>query len=129
VPRILRFLVLGLLLAAPAAACGGTGTKGGTTGTASDRKTPIGAAIAYVGLAGRIAARTEVTSSTATEGGTTASATVTFDGLLDDSTRAERWVLREARQEDGTWKIESSVEERRCQPGRGHQGWGTQPCV
>jgi len=72
--------------------------------------------------------RTTVAATTGPEGSGPAVATVTLDGLQDDSVAAERYVLRFAR--DGeTWVLESASWAQRCQPGRGHQAFTPEPCV
>lgn len=63
------------------------------------------------------------------EGGASASASLTLEGLLDDSVRAERYDLELSRRADGTWKIESASWAQRCQPGRGHQAFTPAPCL
>jgi hypothetical protein len=54
--------------------------------------------------------------------------TVTFDGLLDGSVRAERWRLV-LEPEDGGYLLASAVRTLRCQPGRGHEDFTPEPCV
>lgn len=66
----------------------------------------------------------------------TAVATVTLDGDLDDSTRGERFVLKFSRKAcstcpggmSGWWLWEMDVT-RRCQKGRGHDGFAKEPCL
>jgi hypothetical protein len=54
--------------------------------------------------------------------------TVTLDGLLDDSVRAERWLLV-FEPENGTYNLTSAVRTLRCQPGRGHDDFSAEPCL
>ena len=61
--------------------------------------------------------------------GETASASLTLEGLFDDSVRAERYELELSGRDDGTWKVESATWSQRCQPGRGHQTFSPAPCV
>jgi hypothetical protein len=53
---------------------------------------------------------------------------VTLDRLLDDSIRAERYVLG-LRPEGDRWILASVDWSQRCQPGRGHQAFSAEPCV
>lgn len=63
------------------------------------------------------------------EGGGPANATLTLDGLLDDSVRARRYDLTLSRREDGTWRIDSASWSQRCQEGRGHQAFTPELCA
>jgi hypothetical protein len=63
------------------------------------------------------------------EGGGPTSATLTLDGLLDDSVRARRYDLTLSRRQDGTWRIDSASWAQRCQEGRGHQSFTPARCV
>jgi hypothetical protein len=53
---------------------------------------------------------------------------VTLDGLLDDSVRAERWLLL-FEPEGENFKLTSAVRTIRCQRGRGHEDFTAEPCV
>jgi hypothetical protein len=61
--------------------------------------------------------------------GSTASASLTLDGLFDDSVRAERYEFELSRRDDGTWNVDSASWAQRCQPGRGHQTFSPKHCV
>lgn len=63
------------------------------------------------------------------EGGASASASLTLEGLLDDSVRAERYDLTLSRRQDSTWQIDSASWAQRCQQGRGHQAFTPAPCL
>ena len=63
------------------------------------------------------------------EGGTSASASLTLGGLLDDSVRAQRYDLELSARGDGTWTVESASWAQRCHEGRGHQAFTPAPCV
>lgn len=57
----------------------------------------------------------------------TAVTTVTIIGLADDSVNAERFRIEFERNEQ-EWDMVSVGSQYRCQPGRGHQDWGTDLC-
>lgn len=58
-----------------------------------------------------------------------ATATVTLDGLLDDSVRGEEHVLTFARDAVGApWRLEQATSRVRCWQGRGHAEFSTVPC-
>jgi hypothetical protein len=58
-----------------------------------------------------------------------ATATVTLDGLLDDSVRGEEQVLTFARDAVGApWRLERGTSRVRCWPGRGHAEFSAAPC-
>jgi hypothetical protein len=65
----------------------------------------------------------------ATSSGDSAGASLTLDGLMDDSVRAQRYELELGRRGDGTWKVEAASWSQRCQPNRGHQTFSPEPCV
>jgi hypothetical protein len=62
------------------------------------------------------------------EGGDVVRVAVTEDGLPDDSIVAQRHMLR-LRREGARWVVASERTLQRCQPGRGHQVFSSQPCV
>ena len=55
-------------------------------------------------------------------------ATITYDGLFDDSIRATRIKAIVAYQ-DGQWIVKESSETQKCWPNRGHQEFSTEFCV
>jgi len=55
-------------------------------------------------------------------------ATITYDGLFDDSIRATRIKATVAYQ-DGQWIVKESSETQKCWPNRGHQDFSTEFCV
>jgi hypothetical protein len=58
-----------------------------------------------------------------------ATATVTLDGLLDDSVRGEEHVLTFARDAVGApWRLEQATSRVRCWQGRGHTEFSAAPC-
>ena len=95
---------------------------------ASWRRAPALTAGEYVRVDAADARVTTIEATTGPEGGPTASATVVLDGLLDDSVRARRYLIDLARDDDGTWSIESVLATQRCWPRRGHQGYAPTPC-
>jgi hypothetical protein len=92
-------------------------------------RSPLDTAAAFLRLDQVQAATTTLVSRTAAEGGDRATVTATFDGLLDDSIRAHRYVLELEQQTDGTWRLRSATFSQRCQPGRGHQDFSPALCV
>lgn len=54
---------------------------------------------------------------------------VTDDGFLDDSVRGEKYKFELKRNEQGVWKVVSAGKAWKCQEGRGHQDYSTEPCV
>jgi hypothetical protein len=86
------------------------------------------AAAEFLRLEERTAVRTTIAGTSEGEGGGPRGVTVTFDGLLDDSVRAERWLL--LFEPDGeTYALRSAVRTLRCQPGRGHEDFTAEPCL
>jgi hypothetical protein len=75
-----------------------------------------------------LATRTVIDTEAPGEGTGPATATVTLDGVLDDSVRSERYVLSLARDGD-VWRLESAVWAQRCRPGRGHEDYSAEPCI
>ncbi len=69
-----------------------------------------------------------IRASSSEEGTGPETVTVTFDGLLDDSVRAERWTL-ELEPSGSVYRLVSARLERRCQPGRGHEEFSPEPCA
>ena len=133
--------VLAVAAALPLAGCGGGSREwpgpprpaaDGTVSVAGfshAARSPIDTAAAFLRLDKRQAATTTLVSKTALEGGDRAAVTATFDGLLDDSIRADRYVLLLERQSDGTWRLRSATWSQRCWSGRGHQNFSVALCV
>jgi hypothetical protein len=86
------------------------------------------AAAEFLRLEERTAVRTTIAGRSEGEGGGPRGVTVTLDGLLDDSVRAERWLLLFEPGGDG-YALRSAVRTFRCQPGRGHQDFTAELCV
>jgi hypothetical protein len=86
------------------------------------------AAAEFLRLDERTAVRTTIAGESSAEGQGPQTVTVTLDGLLDDSVRAERWTLA-FDQEGETYLLTHALREQRCQPGRGHQGFSADDCV
>lgn len=64
------------------------------------------------------------------EAALSATATVTLEGLLDDSVRAEEHVLDFARDAvEAAWRLTQATRRVRCWPGRGHAELSTAPCT
>jgi hypothetical protein len=53
----------------------------------------------------------------------------TVDGLLDDSVRSVRYVLRFEADGADAWRLASAEWSQRCHEGRGHQGFSPEPCL
>ena len=66
---------------------------------------------------------------TGPEGGGPAKASLLLDGLLDDSVRARRYDFTLSRRRDRTWRIDAASWAQRCQKGRGHQSFSSDPCL
>ena len=60
--------------------------------------------------------------------GASASVTITFHSLRDDSVRDEEHVVRLEQTDDNRWKPVSDVVRYRCWPGRGHQEFSSELC-
>jgi hypothetical protein len=86
------------------------------------------AAAEFLRLDERTAVRTTIDGKAPAEGQGPQTVTVTLDGLLDDSVRAERWILA-FEQEDATYRLTNALREQRCQPERGHQGFSADDCL
>jgi hypothetical protein len=86
------------------------------------------AAAEFLRLDERTAVRTTIDGKAPAEGLGPQTVTVTLDGLLDDSVRAERWTLA-FEQDDETYRLTNALREQRCQPDRGHQGFSADDCV
>jgi hypothetical protein len=82
----------------------------------------------FVRLDERTATRTTIDEQGSAEGAGPATVTLTLDGLLDDSVRAERWTL-ELSPSGETFEVTSARRDLRCQPGRGHQDFSPEPCT
>jgi hypothetical protein len=65
----------------------------------------------------------------ATSSGPSTNATLTLDGLFDDSVRSLRYDLTLSQRQDGTWRIDSAQWAQRCQEGRGHQVFSPELCL
>ena len=59
--------------------------------------------------------------------GDTATVTIEFEGLRDDSVRAERRVVELVRDGDA-WRVQSDRAEYRCHEGRGQQDFSAELC-
>ena len=91
-------------------------------------RSPELAAGEFLRLDEQTAVRTTIEGRSEGEGGGSRGVTVTLDGLLDDSVRAERWLL--LFEPDGdAYALRSAVRTLRCQPGRGHDTFTAEPCV
>lgn len=83
----------------------------------------------YVGPEASDAPSVSFQATSGPEGGAPTNATLTLDGLLDDSVRARRYDLTLSRREDGTWRIDAASWSQRCRQGRGHQTFTPAPCL
>jgi hypothetical protein len=82
----------------------------------------------FLRLDERTVVRTTIEGTASAEGAGPETVVVTFDGLLDDSVRAERWTLTFSA--DGeTYRLDDAQRTQRCQPGRGHQDFSPELCV
>jgi hypothetical protein len=72
--------------------------------------------------------RTTIAGRSEGEGGGPRGVTVTLDGLLDDSVRAERWLLL-FEPSGETYVLSSAVRTLQCNPGRGHEEFTAEPCL
>jgi hypothetical protein len=91
-------------------------------------RSPLLTALEFLGLDNREAATTSLVLTRPPEGGQTAEMTATLDGLLDDSIRAERYVLELERRDDA-WRLASARWAQRCWPDRGHQDFSPELCL
>lgn len=91
-------------------------------------RSAVMAATEFLRLDERTAMRTTVDGKASAEGLGPQTVTVTLDGLLDDSIRAERWTLA-FEQEDETFHLTNALREQRCLPERGHQDFSADDCV
>ncbi len=89
---------------------------------------PVMAATEFLRLDQVDAGKTTIVSSTPGEVRAQASVVVTLDGLLDDSVRATRYEM-ELDRPNSDWRLSSAKLAYRCQPGRGHADFSTQPCA
>jgi hypothetical protein len=89
---------------------------------------PVMAATEFLRLDEVDAGTTTVVSTAPGEVRDQATVVVTLDQLLDDSVRAARYRL-ELERPDGDWRLRSAMVTHRCQPGRGHAGFSTEPCM
>ena len=85
------------------------------------------AAAEFLRLDERTAAATTIEGRASAEGAGPEAVTVTLDGLLDDSIRAERWTLNFEPDGD-TLQLTAATWAQRCQPGRGHQDFSPELC-
>jgi hypothetical protein len=91
-------------------------------------RSPLLTALEFLGVDNRSTATTSLVLTRPPEGGDTAEMTATLDGLLDDSIRAERYVLELERRED-VWRLRSARWAQRCWPDRGHQDFSPELCL
>ena len=82
----------------------------------------------FLRLDERTASRTTIEGKASAEGSGPQTVVVTLDGLLDDSIRAERWMLG-FEEADGVYTLTAALREQRCQPARGHQDFSADDCV
>jgi hypothetical protein len=82
----------------------------------------------FLRLDERTATTTAIEGQASAEGTGPQTVVVTLDGLLDDSVRAERWMLGFAEEGD-VYILTSALREQRCQPGRGHQDFSADDCL
>lgn len=92
-------------------------------------RSPAMAAGEFLRLDERTAVRVTIDAKASPEGRGPQTVTVTLDGLLDDSVRAERWTLGFEQLDVGTYRLTAALREQRCQPNRGHQDFSADDCV
>ena len=90
---------------------------------------PVVVATRFLRLDRTRAAITSIHVVTPGEGTGRATVTGSLDGLLDDSVRAQRFVLHLDQDADGAWRITSAEVVQRCRPGRGHEAFGPGACL
>lgn len=83
----------------------------------------------YVGAEASESSGRSFQATSAGEGGGSATASLTLDGLFDDSVRSRRYDLTLSRRQDGTWQIETAQWSQRCHEGRGHQAFSPAACL
>ncbi len=66
---------------------------------------------------------------TSRDEGATATATLTLDGLFDDSVRAQRYDVELERRPDRSWQLVAASWAQRCHTGRGHEDFTPEPCL
>jgi hypothetical protein len=86
------------------------------------------AAAEFLRLDERTATTTTIAGQAGPEGTGPETVTVTLDGLLDDSVRAERWTL-EFEPDGENYALTQATWAQRCQPGRGHQEFSPELCT
>jgi hypothetical protein len=86
------------------------------------------AAAEFLRLDERTAATTTIEGRASAEGAGPETVTVTLDGLLDDSVRAERWALN-FEPEGENYVLTNATWAQRCQSGRGHQDFSPELCA
>jgi hypothetical protein len=94
-----------------------------------DATAPVLAATRFLRLDRATAGTTTIVARSSAEGQGPTTVTVTLDRLLDDSVRAQRFVVVLAPEGDGEWRLTSASAEQRCWPNRGHQAFSPDPCV
>lgn len=82
----------------------------------------------FLRLDERTASTTTIEGRASGEGAGPETVTVTLDGLLDDSVRAERWTL-DFEPDGDTYRLTAATWAQRCQPGRGHQDFSPELCT
>jgi hypothetical protein len=91
-------------------------------------RSPELTAAEFLRLEERTAVRTTIEGQSEGEGGGPRGVTVTLDGLLDDSVRAERWLLLFEPGGEG-YVLRSAVRTLACNPGRGHEDFTAELCL
>ena len=91
-------------------------------------QSPVTTAARFMSIVGTDATSSSITFPTAEVGRRTV-ATITQEGLLDDSVRAVRYRLVLRRQADGSWRIFSAERTQRCWAGRGHEDFSVELCL
>jgi hypothetical protein len=91
-------------------------------------RSPAMAAAEFLRLDERTATRITIASRAESGEGTgPQTVTVTLDGLLDDSVRAERWRLG-FEPEGEAYALTAALRDQRCQRGRGHEDFSPELC-
>lgn len=92
-------------------------------------RSPMETAVRLAGEFTEMRSRTLEMQTPSAEGGDKLTLTVTNEGLLDDSVRAERFIFELEKNRSGIWLVTSARKSWACWPGRGHEDFSAAPCL